>query len=131
VLVGKSSIGSTNAAFIVCAGTFQFPGRIAIVAFSLSFLGSIACRQSPPVPHSNSGEISVKSEDLYFALNATTHALRFAEAAAQQFTADPDDLESGSKTATSVAFIKNQLSDAQRSLGEAQGEIGRLIQEIV
>ena len=73
----------------------------------------------------------MKSEDLYFALNATTHALRFAEAAAQQFTADPDDLESGSKTATSVAFIKNQLSDAQRSLGEAQGEIGRLIQEIV
>jgi len=72
----------------------------------------------------------VKSEDLYFALNATTHALRFAEAAAMQFTADPDDLESGSKTATSVAFIKNQLSDAQRSLAEAEGEIGRLIQEI-
>jgi hypothetical protein len=73
----------------------------------------------------------VKSEDLYFALNATTHALRFAEAAAQQFTTDPDDLESGSKTATSVAFIKNQLSDAQKSLAEAEGEIGRLIQEIV
>jgi len=73
----------------------------------------------------------VKSEDLYFALNATTHALRFAEAAARQFTTDPDDLESGSKTAASVAFIKNQLSDAQRSLREAEGEIGRLIQEIV
>ncbi len=73
----------------------------------------------------------MKSEDLYFALNATTHALRFAEAATKPFTADPDELESGSKTAASVAFIKNHLSDAQRSLGEAEGEIGRLIQEIV
>ena len=73
----------------------------------------------------------MKTEDLYFALNATTHALRFAEAAAQQFTADPDDLESGSKTATSVAFIKNQLSDAKKCLREAEGEIGRLIQEIL
>jgi hypothetical protein len=93
-------------------------------------LGGIASREGPPSLHSNSGEISVKSEDLYFALNATTYAL-FAEAAAMQFTTDPDDLESGSKTATSVAFIKNQLSDAQRSLREAEGEIGRLIQEIV
>ena len=73
----------------------------------------------------------MKSEDLYFALNATTHALRFAEAAAKQFTADPNELESGSKTAASVAFIKNHLSDAQRSLAEAEAEIGRLIQEIV
>jgi hypothetical protein len=73
----------------------------------------------------------LKSEDLYFALNATTHALRFTEAAAKQFTADPDELESGSKTAASVAFITNHLSDAQRSLREAEGEIGRLIQEIV
>jgi hypothetical protein len=73
----------------------------------------------------------VKSEDLYFALNATTHALRFAEAAAKQFTTDPDELESGSKTAASVAFIKNHLSDARSSLAEAEGEIGRLIQEIV
>jgi len=72
----------------------------------------------------------VKSEDLYFALNATTHALRFAEAAASQFTTDPDDLERGSKTATSVAFITNQLSDARKCLREAEGEIGRLIQEI-
>jgi hypothetical protein len=72
----------------------------------------------------------VKSEDLYIALNATNHALRFAETAAKQFTADPDELESGSKTAASVAFIKNLLSDARRSLAEAEGEIGRLIQEI-
>ncbi len=71
------------------------------------------------------------SEDLYFALNATTHALRFTEAAAKPFTADPDELESGSKMAASVAFIKNHLSDAQRSLWEAEGEIGRLIQVIV
>ena len=73
----------------------------------------------------------MKSEDLYFALNATTHALRFTEAAAKQFTADPDELESGSKKAASVAFIKNHLSDARTSLAEAEGEIGRLIQEIV
>ena len=73
----------------------------------------------------------MKSEDLYFALNATMHALRFAEAAAMQFTTDADDLESGSKTATSIAFIKNQLSDGQRCLREAEGEIGRPIQEIV
>ncbi len=73
----------------------------------------------------------MKPDDLYFALNATTHALRFAEAAARQFTADPDELESGSKIAASVAFIKNHLSDAQTSLAEAEGEIGRLIQEIV
>ncbi len=73
----------------------------------------------------------MKTDDLYFALNATTHALRFAEAAAKQFTADPDELETGSKTAASVAFIKNHLSDAQRSLSDAEGEIGRLIQEIV
>ncbi len=73
----------------------------------------------------------MKSEDLYFALNATTHALRFAKSAARYFTTDVDELESGSKTATSVAFIKNHLSDAQTSLAEAEGEIGRLIQEIV
>jgi hypothetical protein len=73
----------------------------------------------------------VKSEDFYLALNATTHALRLAEAAAQQVTADSDGLESGSKTATSVAFIKNQLSDAQSSLVKAEGEIGWLIQEVV
>lgn len=73
----------------------------------------------------------MKSEDLYFALNATTHAVRFAEAAARQFTADPDELETGSKIAASVAFIKNHLSDAKTSLTEAEGEIGRLIQEIV
>jgi hypothetical protein len=73
----------------------------------------------------------VKSDDLYFALNATTHALRFTEAAAMQFLADPDELESGSKTAASVAFITNHWSDGQRYLKEAEGEIGRLIQEIV
>ena len=71
----------------------------------------------------------MKSEDLYFAMNATTHALRFAASAAGYFTADTDELESGSKAAASVAYIKNHLSDAQRSLAEAEGEIGRLIQQ--
>jgi hypothetical protein len=73
----------------------------------------------------------VKHDDLYFALNATTHALRFTEAAARQFKTDPDELESGSKAAASVAFITNHLSDAQRALREAEGEIGRLIQEML
>jgi hypothetical protein len=72
---------------------------------------------------------SVQSEVIYFALNETTHALRFAESAAKRFTIDPDELESGSTTATSVAFIKNRLSDAQVSLAAAELEIGRLIQQ--
>jgi hypothetical protein len=69
----------------------------------------------------------VKQEALYFALNETTHALRFAESAAKRFETDVDELEAGSKMAVSVAFIKNQLSDAQESLFAAEGEIGRLI----
>lgn len=69
-------------------------------------------------------------DDLFFALNATTHALRFAKAAAKYFKTDVDELEFGSKTATSVAYINNRLSDAQQSLGDAEGEIGRLIQQI-
>jgi hypothetical protein len=71
----------------------------------------------------------MKSEDLYFALNATTHALRFATSAAEYFTADTDELERGSEAGASVAYIKNHLSDAQRSLAEAEGEIGRLIRK--
>jgi hypothetical protein len=69
----------------------------------------------------------VKQEALYFALNETTHALRFAESAAKRFETDVDELETGSTMAVSVAFIKNQLSDAQASLFAAEGEIGRLI----
>jgi hypothetical protein len=69
----------------------------------------------------------VKQEALYFALNETTHALRFAESAAKRFETDVDELEAGSKMAVSVAFIKNQLSDAQESLFAAEGKIGRLI----
>jgi hypothetical protein len=69
----------------------------------------------------------VKQEVLYLALNETTHALRFAESAAKRFETDVDELETGSKVAGSVAFIKNQLSDARESLFTAQGEIGRLI----
>jgi hypothetical protein len=70
----------------------------------------------------------VKRDTLFFALNETIHALRFAESAARRFSSDVDALEAGSKTAASVAHIKNQLSDAQRSLSAAEGEIGRLIQ---
>ena len=69
----------------------------------------------------------MKSEDLYFALNATTHALRFTESAASYFTADTNELESGSKAAASIAYIKNRLSDAQDSLSAAEQEIGQLI----
>lgn len=65
----------------------------------------------------------------YLVLNETNHALRFAESAAGRFAADVDELEAGSKTAMSAAFIKNRLSDAQESRLAAQGEIGRQIHE--
>jgi hypothetical protein len=71
----------------------------------------------------------VKRNDLYLALNATTHALRFAQSAAKPFATDVDELEAGSRVAVSVAFIKNQLSDAQESLLAAEGEIARLLHE--
>ncbi len=70
-----------------------------------------------------------ETEDLYFALNATTHALQFAASAAECFTADSEELERSSLAAASIAYIKNHLSDAQGSLAEAEGEIGRLIQQ--
>ena len=71
----------------------------------------------------------MKNEDLVFAMNAITHALRFTASAAGYFTAKTDELEAGSQAAASVAYIKNHLSDAERSLAEAEGEIGRLIQQ--
>lgn len=64
---------------------------------------------------------------LFRALNETTHALRFAEAAAKHFTADIQDLEKGSQRAASVAFITNRLSDAHTNLAAAENEIARLI----
>ena len=69
----------------------------------------------------------MKREDLFFALNETTHALRFAQAAASRFTVDPDEVEAGSTTAASVAHVSNQLADAQTSLTAARTEISRLI----
>ena len=71
----------------------------------------------------------MKREELFFALNETTLALRFSQSAAKRFTADADELEAGSKTAESVAYINNRLSDAQISLVAAEVEIGRLLQE--
>lgn len=71
----------------------------------------------------------MQTEALYFALNETTHALRFAESAAKRFTTDPDELEAGSTAAASVAFIKNRLSDAQVSLAAAELEISRLVEQ--
>jgi hypothetical protein len=71
----------------------------------------------------------VKRQTLYFAWNETIHALQFTESAAKRFTADDDELEKGSTTATSVAYIQNRLSDAHDSLGAAEGEIARLIQQ--
>jgi hypothetical protein len=70
----------------------------------------------------------VKRQVLFFALNETTHALRYSEAAAKRFAIDVDELETGSTTAVSVAYIKNQLCDAKESLLAAEGEIGRLMQ---
>jgi hypothetical protein len=72
----------------------------------------------------------VKREVLFLALNETTHALRFVESAAKRFATDVDELETGSQTAVSVAYIKNRLSDAQESLFASEGEIGRLIQRV-
>jgi hypothetical protein len=70
----------------------------------------------------------VKREVLFHAWNETTHALLFVKSAAKRFAIDDVELESGSKTAVSIAYIKNRLSDAEASLSAAEGEIGRLIQ---
>lgn len=71
----------------------------------------------------------MKAEDLYISLNAISLALRLTASAAKPFDADIDELETGSEAAASVAYIKNHLSDAQKSLAEAEAEIGRLIQK--
>ena len=70
----------------------------------------------------------MKREDLFFALNETTHALRFAQAAASRFAVDPNDVDAGLGTAA-IAFISNQLTGAQTSLSAAQAEIGKLIEQ--
>ena len=70
----------------------------------------------------------LKTEDLYISLNATSLALRLTASAAKPFEANIDALETGSEAAASAAYIKNRLSDAQKSLADAEGEIGRLIQ---
>jgi len=70
----------------------------------------------------------VKREELFFALSETTHARRFTESAAKRFICDVAELETGSLTGTSVAYINNQLSDARESLLAAESEINRLIQ---
>jgi hypothetical protein len=72
---------------------------------------------------------TVKQEDLYLALNETIHALRFTQAAGSRFVVGAEEVESGSSTAASVAYIGNQLADAQSCLSNAEGEIGRLLQE--
>ena len=71
----------------------------------------------------------MKRDILSLALNETTHALRFAESAAKRFATNVAELETGSKTAASVAYIKNRLSDAHESFFAVGGEIGRLIRE--
>ena len=71
----------------------------------------------------------MKHEDLYLALNETTHALRFAQAAASRFAVGAEEVESGSSTATSVAYVGNQLADAQSALSSSEVEIRRLLQE--
>ena len=81
-----------------------------------------------PRTNPQSGEI-LKRDDLYIALNATTHAIKFAQSAAKPFAADVDELEIGSRVAGSVAFIRNRLSDAQESLSAAETEMARLLHE--
>ena len=70
----------------------------------------------------------MKREDLLFALNETTHASRFTQAAAKRFTVDAQKLEAGSATAASVAYIENRFSDARAALSAAEAEIARLLQ---
>lgn len=71
----------------------------------------------------------MKRDDLYVALNAITHAVRFAQSAAKPFAMDVDKLEAASRIAVSVAFISNRLWDAQEALSAAEGEIVRLLHE--
>ena len=71
----------------------------------------------------------MKREELLFALNETTHALRFAESAAKRFRVHAHELEAASRTATDVANIKNRLSDAQCELSAAAGEIKALLEQ--
>jgi hypothetical protein len=71
----------------------------------------------------------VKREDLFFALNEATHALRFAESAAKRFSVDADSLEADSKAAASMASIGKRLGDAQILLSAVETEIGRLLRE--
>lgn len=71
----------------------------------------------------------MKREELFFALSETTHARRFTESAAKRFICDVTELETGSRTGTSVAYINNQLSDARESLLAAEGEISLLIHD--
>lgn len=70
----------------------------------------------------------MKREDLLFALNETTHALRFIESAAKRFQVDIQEVEAASETATVVAYVKNRLSDAQVELSAAVGEIRVLLE---
>ena len=85
-------------------------------------------RRLPPQRQAHSGD-TLKRDDLYIALNATTHAIRFAQSAAKPFATDVDELEIGSRVAVSVAFIRNRFSDAQESLSAAETEIARLLHE--
>ena len=71
----------------------------------------------------------MKREDILLARNETIHALRFAQAAASRLVVGAEEVESGSRTATSVAYVGNQLADAQSALSNAEVEIGRLLQE--
>ena len=69
----------------------------------------------------------MKNQDLFFALNETTHALRFAQSAAKRFALDPAELEAGSAAAASAAYINNQLADAQTALSSAEAEMMKLL----
>ena len=71
----------------------------------------------------------MKREDFFFALNETTHTLRFAEAAAGRFNLDTNEFEVTAATAAALCLIRNRLADAQASLGSAKDEISRLIQK--
>lgn len=68
-------------------------------------------------------------DELSFALNETTHALRFAQSAAKRFQLDVEHWEAGLKTTTSVIYGSNRLLDAVTALSDAELEINLLIRD--
>ena len=72
----------------------------------------------------------MQREELLFALNETTHALRFSQAAARRLDTNSHESEAGSKLTPALAYIHTRLSEAQTALSLAELEIRNLIKAI-